>query len=154
MPHAVFIASKMATMRRLAPTEYEEVDEEEDDLKSFTITSPSTFRPISSPRLGASTSSGPHLHLPHPVPLGAFDLNAPRLTPEERQRATEESKLEGSEIAEKPSLACVRAHLGHAVAGAFSLSPLNMDGVADAVFRIQMSREAFWDSPFLSTAVS
>lgn len=126
MPHAMFIGSKMATMRRLAPAQYvdEYSDNEDDDEKEEEEGSvkheeePGTS--TAAPRPRASTSLGPSLHLPHPIPLGAFSLTAPRLTPEERTAAAaEDSSAEGGDDkGERPSPACVKAHLGHSVVGA------------------------------------
>ncbi|KAM0746809.1 Nramp-domain-containing protein [Meredithblackwellia eburnea MCA 4105] len=113
MPHAVFIGSKMATMRRLMPEDYEETypsdeetgegaftedDDEDRQQQPKPPTSRATrsslgaiFSNLPAPRPRArSSSSGmirPHLHLPQPVPLGMFNLNAPRPSPEERRAA-------------------------------------------------------------------
>lgn len=72
----------------------------------------------------SSRNTGPSLHLLQPFPLGSFNLTAPRLTPEERQAAAKEAIVNDDERAERPSLACVKAHLGHAVFGAFTVLKL------------------------------
>ncbi|KAL8279243.1 hypothetical protein RQP46_008280 [Phenoliferia psychrophenolica] len=105
----------MATMRRLEPEQYadEYSDDEDDDSDKDAKDMPS---PSPRPR-AASSSHGPSLHLPQPISLGAFNLAAPRLTPEERQAAANESdsKDDAEDKSEKPTLACVKAHLGHSV---------------------------------------
>lgn len=112
MPHAMFIGSKMATMRRLAPAQYadEYSDDEDDDSvkQQGSDESPTTPR-----RPSAAHTMGPSLHLPNPISLGSFNLTAPRFTPEERKASAEVSK--DGEKAEKPSLACVKAHLSHSI---------------------------------------
>lgn len=92
MPHAFFIGSKMATMRRLTPAQYGE-EEEDDSAKAA---------------LPVSHSPRPHLHLPQPLSLGNFDLSSgdePKITP----------TSPSVDRREKPSIACVRAHLSHSV---------------------------------------
>lgn len=107
----MFIGSKVATMRRLAPAQYEDdgYESDDDDKKGAT---------------DSSRNTGPSLHLLQPFPLGSFNLTAPRLTPEERQAAAKEAIVNDDERAERPSLACVKAHLGHAVFGAFTVLKL------------------------------
>lgn len=97
MPHAFFIGSKMATMRRLNPSQYGEIDPEP---------TPTEVAPLA--------TGGPMLHLPQPVYVG--NLMSPTL-PLARSSSTEQEKP--SYVAPppepKPTLACINAHLTHAV---------------------------------------
>lgn len=104
MPHAFFIGSKMATMRRLTPAEYGE-DSEGNSVPIDTEL----------PRPRRPSTSGPHLHLPQPFALGDYDLNAPR-TPAPVLDADGKATKKKEPPIGKPTLACVRAHLPHAVA--------------------------------------
>ncbi|ORY90855.1 natural resistance-associated macrophage protein-domain-containing protein [Leucosporidium creatinivorum] len=104
MPHAFFIGSKMATMRRLTPAEYGE------DSEGNAV-------PIDNelPRPRRPSTSGPHLHLPQPYAIGDFDITAPRAPAPALDAEGKPSKKKEAPVG-KPTLACVRAHLPHAVA--------------------------------------
>lgn len=122
MPHAFFIGSKIATMRRLHPSKYEDNYESDSDDTPLDSSSPSpaTFSRLPSPRTFA-WSNGPRLHLPQPVSLGAFSLSSRRAPAPSPEATAEEGSPSTPARAPtppepKPSLACVRAHLGHAVA--------------------------------------
>jgi metal iron transporter len=87
MPHAFFIGSKMATMRRLDPSQYEsteDLENEDDDIESKIDSSigrtPSNGRnPIRRTSWAAATSNnGPTLHLPQPMSLGSFNITVAR----------------------------------------------------------------------------
>ena len=105
MPHAFFIGSKMATMRRLTPAEYGE-DEEGNSVPI------NPNMPI--PR--RTSGSGPHLHLPQPFPLGDYDLNASRVPQATVGEDGQTTRQKREPPPPKPTLACIRAHLPHAVA--------------------------------------
>lgn len=108
-------------MRRLHPSQYEDNYDSDSDNTPPRSDSPSprTFSRLPSPRAFA-WSNGPRLHLPQPVSLGSFTLS-PR-NPTTPERAAEDgspstpSARETTPREPRPTLACVRAHLGHAVA--------------------------------------
>lgn len=125
MPHAFYIGSKMATMRRLSPAAYGE-DEEEVEGKAG---APDHFetqpaRPARRIRQLSMANSGPSLHLPQPFSIAGFNLGS-RLG---RVQTAEDVGGDGQPTAgsvrptkqadampPKPTLACVRAHLSHSV---------------------------------------
>ncbi|SGY68165.1 BQ5605_C004g02859 [Microbotryum silenes-dioicae] len=145
MPHAFFIGSKMATMRRLAPDQYA-YDDDDEDLMDEKNTAAVRMRDVSTmpnPARRPSHGGGPHLHLPQPVALGNFNIHSNRnraitstsastaadmivetgsTSPAENSGDAASKKTDdGKNPAPlsdhpKPTLACVRAHLGHAVA--------------------------------------
>lgn len=120
MPHAFFIGSKMATMRRLQPSEYGEEEENKDEIEMI---------PTDSRRNRSNQIS---LHLPQPFSLRNYDfdineIGRTRSNPSIatasslRSGASEEEKEKDDKdkpepIPAKPTLACVRAHLNHAMA--------------------------------------
>ncbi|KAK4703241.1 metal iron transporter, partial [Phenoliferia sp. Uapishka_3] len=120
MPHAMFIGSKMACMRRLKPEQYEVTSSIsfKDDDETIRV---EEFQPSGRPRRSMSlTNRGPSIHLPQPISLGQFSVHERRLTPEERRAEDENggktSSEKGGKERTKPTLECVKAHLGHAVA--------------------------------------
>lgn len=133
MPHAFFIGSKLATVHRITPEQYDPNYRSESTALNLPPAKSSFF----------STESGPHLHLPQPVALGAFRLRRAAPKPETQEVGVEEietlavgrglstrsTSAEGedkkqpssaksssvtSEYVAPRTLACVRAHLGHA----------------------------------------
>jgi metal iron transporter len=92
MPHAFFIGSKMATMRRLHPHQYGEIDETY-DLNSED--------PV--------VERGPMLHLPQPVYAGSLISRFRRHTTPGEKKAYVAPPPEP-----RPTLARVRAHINHA----------------------------------------
>jgi metal iron transporter len=88
MPHAFFIGSKMATMHRLDPSQYEDADEADEPDTNSSSNSPEKLkssgansRKAAGQRaswVAASSSRGPTLHLPQPMSLGDFNLGADR----------------------------------------------------------------------------
>ena len=126
MPHAFFIGSKMATMRRLSPAAYGE--EEDDDDKG-----PSTdhfetrpaLHPPTHPRQLSMADAGPSLHLPQPFSIAGFNLgsrlgraqSSVEVTGDGRPREGAAKSVNAVDVMPvKPTLACVRAHLSHSVA--------------------------------------
>jgi metal iron transporter len=103
MPHALYLSSKMATMRRLAPEDYEDDDKEPDD-KADPDDRVEEHRQARERSLSASQGPQIRLHLPQPMSFPAS--YSPRETDENKQIK-----------APKPTLACVKAHLSHSVWG-------------------------------------
>ncbi|KAM0792841.1 hypothetical protein ACM66B_002607 [Microbotryomycetes sp. NB124-2] len=96
MPHAFFIGSKIATQRRLVPEDYGE------DEDGNPITNDFPPAPVRRP------STGPALHLPQPFSFNLDDMR-------ESARKYARSSKQDEELYRRPSLACVRAHLPHAM---------------------------------------
>lgn len=105
----------MATMKRLLPQQYgddssSELDKKE-DLQVQSVAE-DHVRPAEAP-----SSPQIHLHLPQPM---TFDYE---LRSEEEGRKKKSGASGYGLAAVKPTLACVNAHLGHAVAGSFRHPP-------------------------------
>ncbi|KAK4049425.1 Manganese transporter smf1 [Microbotryomycetes sp. JL201] len=96
MPHAFFIGNKIATQRRLVPADYGE-DEDGNpiagDMPPVPVRRPST---------------GPALHMPQPF---SIDLNDMRGSNSKIKQISKQD----DDCYRRPSLACVRAHLPHAM---------------------------------------
>ncbi|KAI5478528.1 metal iron transporter [Pseudohyphozyma bogoriensis] len=109
MPHAFYLGSKMATMRRLVPESYES-DDSTDKFFGMAF----ELERVDSPPQRAQSSEGDHqihLHFPQPVTVpSSFVAQRPQ------RRQSEDGKKVPTGPAEKPTLKCVQAHLGHAVA--------------------------------------
>jgi metal iron transporter len=131
MPHAFFIGSKMACMRRLPPSAYGDEDAErpEDDDCYYTAKDGDS---ISTPSVEQEQEARPRyffmpsLHLPQPFKMtrAGFDfVTSPRSVPMDDLVATEESTIQPRDKKKqwpvelqrpKPSLNCIKAHLSHA----------------------------------------
>ncbi|KAK4056297.1 Manganese transporter smf1 [Microbotryomycetes sp. JL221] len=98
MPHAFFIGSKIATQRRLVPSDYGE-DEDGNPIEAGHIPLVPVRRP----------STGPALHLPQP-----FTVDLDQMRHENHPRGSSASTKHDDSY-RQPSVACVRAHLPHAM---------------------------------------
>lgn len=111
MPHSILLGSKMATMKRLSTEQYE-ADLDDQALQRV-----------------SSSNNGPSLHMPQPVRLGTFDLrgdgpgssnrrpsqlSVPRASDGTNDKEADEQD-DYDDNAQPPSLACIRAHLTHAI---------------------------------------
>lgn len=96
----------MATMRRLSPEQYGEDDEGND------IGINPNLPPVRRP-----STTGPHIHMPQPVSLGDFNLSNGQSSVPLRMtgQGLAETPHNNARVRMPPSLACVRAHLPHAV---------------------------------------
>lgn len=130
MPHAFFIGSKMACMRRIPPSAYGDADEdrpEDDDAyytsKDETLATPTP--PMEEPERPRYFFM-PSLHLPQPLRMSqtGFDfMSSPRIpmddlaiTAESAQPGDTKRRSTPVELQRpKPSLNCVKAHLTHSV---------------------------------------
>ncbi|GAA5901927.1 uncharacterized protein JCM6883_000442 [Sporobolomyces salmoneus] len=138
MPHAFFIGSKMACMRRLPPSAYGDAEDErlEDDDEYYyknskdedsTSTSVPEPTPVEQPK--PRHFFMPSLHLPQPFKMtqAGFDfVSTPRIpmddlapsgepSQEQEQDGKKEKKPQPVERPRpKPSLNCIKAHLTHA----------------------------------------
>lgn len=131
MPHAFFIGSKMACMRRIPPSAYGDADEErkEDDDAYYTSketdSSSSMVEELPKPRYSAL----PSLHMPQPFRMSqsGFDfMTSPRIPMDDLSNSPEDSTADGKKQKKKkkvhppelqrpkPSPNCVKAHLSHA----------------------------------------
>ncbi|GAA5984827.1 hypothetical protein JCM5350_004250 [Sporobolomyces pararoseus] len=127
MPHAFFIGSKMACMRRIPPSAYGDAEEdrpEDDDAYYTSKDEDAPATPVQEPERPRYFFM-PSLHLPQPFRMSqtGFDfMSSPRIPMEDLSAAVEESdgqegkpKSKPVELQRpKPSLNCVKAHLTHA----------------------------------------
>ncbi|GAA5924942.1 uncharacterized protein JCM15063_005773 [Sporobolomyces koalae] len=128
MPHAFFIGSKMACMRRIPPSAYGEEDEERVEDDAYYVSKDADEDAI-------SVESGerrrtyfiPSLHLPQPFRLnqrGFEFMSNPRIPMDDLAPTEESTTRKGLKSDKKPSppelerpkpsYACVKAHLSHA----------------------------------------
>lgn len=123
MPHCFFIGSSMATMRRLAPEEYGEAAEEQSSSKGISSSSDNKSFPLKELIATSTSSSTPTLIFPS-VPLGLYQespvikgrlqKNWHHLRSFVQPKAGHPGTTK-PEFAPRPTLACVQAHLRHAV---------------------------------------
>ncbi|GAA5955465.1 hypothetical protein JCM3765_006787 [Sporobolomyces pararoseus] len=127
MPHAFFIGSKMACMRRIPPSAYGDAEEdrpEDDDAYYTSKDEDASATPAEEPERPRYFFM-PSLHLPQPFKMSqtGFDfMSSPRIPMEDlsvaeepNQHQHDKQKLKPVELQRpKPSLNCVKAHLTHA----------------------------------------
>ncbi|GAA5880805.1 hypothetical protein JCM1840_003288 [Sporobolomyces johnsonii] len=127
MPHAFFIGSKMATMRRIPPQEYGEEDDFDDkkDAEGNYELDELDGDGDGARQRDRGRPWFPHLHLPQPFSLSTFDFNltsasspssSPRVdrsAPSDDPSSPQKRSYTPEPPRPKPSLACVQAHLSH-----------------------------------------
>ncbi|GAA5893389.1 hypothetical protein JCM5296_004863 [Sporobolomyces johnsonii] len=129
MPHAFFIGSKMATMRRIPPQEYGEEDDFDDKKDAEGNYELDELDGDGARQRERRREEGrpwfPHLHLPQPFSLSTVDFNltsvsspssSPRVdrsAPSDDPSSPQKRSYTPEPPRPKPSLACVQAHLSH-----------------------------------------
>ncbi|GAA5938924.1 hypothetical protein JCM1841_002609 [Sporobolomyces salmonicolor] len=132
MPHAFFIGSKMATMRRIPPQAYgedDDFDEQKDLGGNYELDELDKLDNGNTGQRGREREQArpwfPHLHLPQPFSLSAVDFDltsasspssSPRLersAPPNEPSSPQKRSYSPEPPRPKPTLACVQAHLSH-----------------------------------------
>ncbi|GAA6010866.1 hypothetical protein JCM11491_004573 [Sporobolomyces phaffii] len=131
MPHAFFIGSKMACMRRIPPAAYGDADDarpEDDDEFYYSKKGEDLPTPDEETSRQEEANSRPFfmpsLHLPQPFKMSRADfdfVSTPRIPMDDlatTEESTQKRKSRKEHLPEpqrpKPSLGCVKAHLSHA----------------------------------------